>query len=105
MSSSDLTGFGTDQQRRRLSDSEHDDVFLLQAARITGFGVAVLVVAFHVLALFLQREVDSVFDGSGSLPILGGLAVGFICGQLIKSRRKIAALEKRLAEATGGLSQ
>lgn len=105
MSSSDLTGFGSDQQRRHWRELDRDDVFHLQAALIAGFGMAVFVVASQVYFFFSQREIDSVLDATSRLWGLGGLAAGFFCSELIKSRRRIVALEKRLAEANGGMAQ
>lgn len=103
MSISELTGFGSDQQRRHWRRLDRDDVYSLQVMRVAGFGMAVFVLASKVLAFFSQREIDSVVDGTGRIWGLGGLVVGFFCGELIKSRRRIAALEKRLAEVTGGM--
>ena len=104
MSASDQTGVGTDQQRQHWRKLDRDDLLGLQSARVFAFGAAICVAAMQIIAFLTQREMG-VFGDSAQLFGLGGVAVGFLCGQLIETKRRILALEQCLAEANGSSDQ
>jgi hypothetical protein len=102
MIDNNLTGWGTEEQRRQWRALDRNDLYGLQVARISGFGIAVFVIVVQLVAFFLQQEMDSAVEANARLWGLGGLALGFVCGEVIKLKRRIAALEKRLRLADEG---
>ena len=101
MSANGLTGWGTEEQRRQWRALDRKDLYALQIVRMAGFGLAVFVIVAQLVAFFLQRELDDAVESYGRLSALGGMAVGFVCGEMIKLKRRLAALEKRLGSVDG----
>lgn len=97
MSAGPPGGFDGADFRREASALDRRDILTLQIARAAAFGIAALGVFFQVLAAVQGKSID----GDTRAWFLGGIAVGFLIGEIIKLKRRVNELEDRLGSSSG----